>query len=106
MSADSADEVMTQQDYAERQLEERDTGTASAAALLSGLGAGLGVMSLWVAPMILGFVAIGFAILGLAIAGDRDRFAKIALIIATFGWLIGSLLALITGNSPLAANLT
>lgn len=100
------DDVMTQKDYAERVLEERDTGTASAAALLSGLGCGLGVMSLLVAPMILGFIAIGFAILGLSIAGLQDRFGKIGLIVATMGWLIGSYIALATNSSPISFSLS
>lgn len=104
MSAEP-DDVMTQQDYAERVLEERDTGTASAAALLSGLACGLGVMSLLVAPMIIGFVAIGCAILGLAIAGMQDRFGKIGLIVATLGWLIGSYITLATGSSPISFSL-
>lgn len=104
MSAEP-DDVMTQQDYAERVLEERDTGTASAAALLSGLACGIGVMSLLVAPMILGFVAIGCAILGLSIAGMQDRFGKIGLIVATLGWLIGSYIALATGSSPISFSL-
>ncbi|MFM9125065.1 MAG: hypothetical protein ACKOSO_07920 [Actinomycetota bacterium] len=95
-------EPMTQLDYASERLEERDSGVASASALLSGLGAGLGVLSIYFAPMILGFVAIGAAILGLAIAGDRDRFAKIALIIATVGWRAGSIIAGCTGASPLS----
>lgn len=95
-------EPMTQLDYAQDRLEERDTGVASASALLSGLGAGLGVLAIYFAPMILGFVAIGAAILGLAIAGDRDRFAKIALIIATVGWLAGAIISVITGSSPLS----
>jgi hypothetical protein len=95
-------EPMTPLDYAQERLEERDTGVTSAAALLSGLGAGLGVLSIYFAPMILGFVAIGAAILGLSVAGDRDRFAKIALIIATVGWLVGSIIAVFTGASPLS----
>jgi hypothetical protein len=95
-------EPMTQLDYAQDRLEERDTGVASVAALLSGLGAGLGVLSVYFAPMILGFVAIGAAILGLAMVGDRDRFAKIALMIAVIGWLVGSIIAVFTGSSPLS----
>ncbi len=95
-------EPMTQLDYAHERLEERDTGVASAAALLSGLGAGLGVLSIYFAPMILGFVAIGAAIIGLSIAGDRDRFAKTALLIAVVGWLLGSIIAVFTGSSPLS----
>ena len=95
-------EPMTQLDYAQDRLEERDSGVASAAALLSGLGAGLGVLSIYFAPMILGFVAMGAAIIGLSIAGDRDRFAKIALIIAAVGWLAGSIIAVFTGSSPLS----
>jgi hypothetical protein len=104
MSAEP-DDIMTQKDYAERVLEDRDTGTASASAILSGLCCGIGIMAILVAPMILGFVAIGCAILGLAIAGMQDRFGKIGLIIATLGWLIGSYIAIATGSSPISFSL-
>lgn len=108
MSADNETlaNPMTQLDYAERALEERDTGTQSASALLSGLACGLGVLSLWFAPMILGFAAIGFAILGLSMSGTRDRSGKIGLIIATLGWLIGSTLAILLGHSVISLNLS
>ncbi len=108
MSADneSIATPMTQIDYAERKLEGRDTGTQSASALLSGLACGLGVVSLWCAPMIIGFFAIGFAMLGLSIAGDRDRIGKIGLIIAVMGWLLGSVLAILIGNSVISLNIT
>ncbi len=96
---------MTQLDYAELTLEERDSGTETAASLLSGLACGLGVLSLWFAPMILGFVAIGFGLLGLSMAGDRDRFGKIGLILAVGGWLIGSTICVLMGRSPIAIDL-
>ncbi len=107
MSADN-DTVanpMTQLDYAELKLEDRDTGTQSASALLSGLACGLGVLSLWFAPMILGFVAIGCAILGLSMSGTRDRIGKIGLVMAVLGWLIGSIIAVLIGNSVVSINL-
>ena len=107
MSADN-DTVanpMTQLDYAELKLEDRDTGTQSASALLSGLACGLGVLSLWFAPMILGFIAIGCAILGLSMAGTRDRIGKIGLVMAVLGWLIGSIIAVLIGNSVISINL-
>ena len=70
MSADNqtVTNPMTQLDYAERRLEDRDTGTQSASALLSGLACGMGVLSLWFAPMVLGFIGIACGILGVAIA--------------------------------------
>lgn len=108
MSAnDSTDapQPMTQLDYAERRLEERDSGTQTAASLLSALASGLGVLSIWFAPMVIGFFAIGFAILGLAISGERDRIGKIGLILAVGGWLIGSILAVILGRNPLSLGL-
>ena len=84
MSADNqtVTNPMTQLDYAERRLEERDTGTQSASALLSGLACGMGVLALWFAPMVLGFVGIACGILGVALAGERDRIGKIGLTIA------------------------
>jgi 4-amino-4-deoxy-L-arabinose transferase-like glycosyltransferase len=97
---------MTQLDYAERKLEDRDTGTQSASALLSGLACGLGVLSLWAAPMILGFIAIGCAILGLSMAGTRDRIGKIGLIIAVLGWLLGSIISIIVGHSVISLNIS
>ncbi len=96
---------MTQLDYVDRMLEQRETGLDSAAALLSGLACGLGVVALWFAPMVIGFFAIGFAIIGLAISGDRNRIGKIALVIAAVGWLLGSMIAVFTGNSPISINL-
>ena len=97
---------MTQLEYAELKLEDRDSGTQSASALLSGLACGLGVAALWFAPMIIGFVAIGCAILGLSISGTRDRIGKIGLIIAVMGWLIGSIIGIFVGHSVISLNLT
>jgi hypothetical protein len=107
MSADNQTVAnpMTQLDYAERALEERDSGTQSASAILSGLACGLGVFALWFAPMILGFAAIGCAILGISIAGTRDRIGKIGLVVATVGWLIGSTLAILLGRSVISLGL-
>jgi hypothetical protein len=96
---------MTQIEYAELKLEDRDSGTQSASALLSGLACGLGVASLWFAPMIIGFVAIGCAILGLSMSGTRDRIGKIGLIIAVMGWLLGSIIAILLGNSVISLNI-
>ncbi len=108
MSADNETlaNPMTQLDYAERRLEDRDTGTQSASALLSGLACGLGVMSLWFAPMIIGFVAIACAILGLSLSGTRDRIGKIGLIIAVMGWLLGSIIGIFVGHSIISLNIT
>lgn len=108
MSADNETlaNPLTQLDYAERKLEDRDTGTQSASALLSGLACGLGVLSLWFAPMVLGFIGIGCGILGLALSGNRDRIGKIGLTIAVLGWLIGSTLGILLGRSVISLNLS
>lgn len=97
---------MTQLDYVDRMLEPRDTGLQSASALLSGLACGMGVLALWFAPMILGFIGIGFAIIGLAISGSQNRIGKIALIIAAVGWLVGSIIAVVTGASTISITLS
>ena len=108
MSADNETlaNPMTQLDYAEMKLEDRDSGTQSASALLSGLACGLGVASLWFAPMIIGFAAILFAILGLSMSDTRDRIGKIGLIIAVGGWLIGSIIGIFVGHSVISLNLS
>ncbi len=104
-STDDVQQPMTQLDYAERRLEDRDSGTQTAASLLSALACGLGVLAIWFAPMVIGFFAIGFSILGLVMAGDRDRFGKIGMIVAVSGWLIGAILAVILGRNPLSVGL-
>ncbi len=104
-TGEPVDETMTQLDYVDRVLEPRDTGTQTVSALLAGLACGLGVLAVWFAPMITGFFAIGFAIIALVLAGESTRTAKIALIVATFGWLIGSILAIVTGNSSIGITL-
>ena len=97
---------MTQMDYVDRMLEPRDSGLQTASALLSGLACGLGVLALWFAPMVLGFIGIGVAIIGLAISGNQNRIGKIALIIAALGWLIGSIIAVFTGASTISVTLS
>ena len=97
---------MTQMDYVDRMLEPRDSGLQTASALLSGLACGLGVLAVWFAPMVLGFIGIGFAIIGLAISGNQNRFGKIALIIAAVGWLLGSIIAVFTGASTISITLS
>jgi hypothetical protein len=103
---ESIDTPMTQVDYAERRLEERDTGTSSASALLAAFACGFGVLALWFAPMILGFIGIGCGIVALVIAGDRDRPARIGLTIAVLGWLIGSIIGIAVNHSVVSLNLT
>ncbi len=104
--AEAIGDPMTQLDYVDLMLEERESGTASASALLSGLACGLGILALWFAPMIVGFIAIGLAVVGLSIAGNHDRFARTALTIAVVGWLLGSVIAILTGNSPISISLS
>ena len=108
MSADNQTVAnpMTTADYAAKRLEGRDTGTQSASALLSGLACGMGVLSLWFAPMVLGFVGIACGILGVALAGDRDRPGKIGLMIAVVGWLVGSIIGIFVGHSLISLNLS
>ena len=55
--------------------------------------------------MIIGFVAIGCAILGLSMSGTRDRIGKIGLIVAVMGWLIGSIIGIFVGHSLISLNL-
>lgn len=97
---------LTQVEYAERRLEDRDSGTASVSALLAGLACGMGVLSLWFAPMVLGFMGIGCGIFALILAGDRDRPARIGLTIATLGWLIGSIIGVAVNHSLISLNLS
>ena len=97
---------LTQVEYTERRLEGRDTGTATVSAMLAAFACGFGVLSLWFAPMILGFIGIGCGIVALVLAGERDRPARIGLTIAVLGWLIGSIIGVAVNHSLISLNLT
>jgi hypothetical protein len=68
-------------------------------ALFSGLAMKFGPASFVLPPFKLGFVGIFLAIIGLCTAGDRDRFARIALVVAGLSWLIGGMLAVIQNKA-------
>jgi hypothetical protein len=69
--------------------------TLGLTAMISGLAMKFGPSTLVFAPFRVGFLAIFLGVIGLATAGDRDRFGRIALVIAGLGWLIGGMLAVI-----------
>ena len=56
--------------------------------------------------MVLGFIGIACGILGVAIAGERDRIGKIGLMIAVMGWLVGSIIGIFVGHSLISLNLS
>jgi putative exporter of polyketide antibiotics len=96
-------DVPQQVGFYERMLPERERPIEALGGLLNGMGAGLGIMALIWWPLLLGATGIGFGIISLVFARDRDvqsRFA-IGFTIAALGWLFGMMIA-VSGHSPLS----
>lgn len=98
-------DTYTQGDYARRMQPAREGGMEALGAIFSAFGIAAGVLCLLnaiapegtisFAPMKYGVAGIGAAMIGLAMGGSRDQMGRWALSIATGGWLIGSVLAII-----------
>jgi hypothetical protein len=82
-------------DYYNRTLPRREHPFETFSMLLSAGAIVFGLAALYFTPFKPGFLAIFLGILGLATAGDRDRFGRIALVVAGTCWLIGGLVAVI-----------
>jgi hypothetical protein len=86
-------EPLSETAYANRVLPTREAPFEVGATLLAAGAICLGLAALIFTPFKPGFAAIGLGILACCFAGERDRLPRIALTIATLGWLVGGILA-------------
>jgi hypothetical protein len=91
--------TLSETEYANRLLPQREAPFEVGVTLLSAGAICLGVYALFFTPFKPGFTAMALAVLANAFAAGGDRLPKIALIVATAGWLIGGILAVLN-NSP------
>lgn len=90
--------------YAEPQRYQVDREPTSAelwAGMLGGMGAVLGFGAIFYKPLLLGTLALIFAILGSLGDGAASRIAKWALIVAAFGFVLGMLMSIFVTNAQL-----
>jgi hypothetical protein len=78
---------LSEVDYYNRTLPTRERPFEVFSSMLSAAAIVFGLAAFVFDPYKLGFTAIGFGIIGLATAGDRDRFARIAMVIAALCWV-------------------
>src|SRR5262249_59902302 len=98
------DQTLSESEYANRLLPQREAPFEVGVTLLSAMAICLGVYALIFTPFKPGFLAIFFAILANAFASGSNRLPKIAMVVAVLGWLIGGLLAVLS-DAPLRERL-
>jgi hypothetical protein len=95
MSLHADAQPLTEEEYANRVLPERESAYEVGATLLAAGAIVLGGAALLFTPFKPGFLAILLATLSNIFAGERVRLPKIALIIAGLCWLIGGVVAVL-----------
>jgi hypothetical protein len=91
-------EPLSEVDYKNRQLPQRERPSDVGATLLAGAAILCGIATFVTTPFEPGFLGIGLGVIALAVASERNRLAKIGLTTATLGWLIAGLLAVLSGS--------
>jgi len=94
------DEPLSELEYFNRNQPQREHPYEAGATLLAALAMILGVAALYFGtPFKLGFLAMFLATLALIFSGERDRFARTAMIVAVGGWLVGGVLAVLASKA-------
>ena len=99
MSLHADSQPLTEEEYANRVLPDRESPYEVGATLLAAAAICLGVVALLFTPFKPGFLAILLATLSNALAGERARLPRIALIVAGLGWLIGGVLSVLADEA-------
>jgi hypothetical protein len=91
---------LTEVEYFNRIQPQREHPYEAGATLLAALAIILGVAALhFGTPFKVGFLAMLLATLALIFSGERDRFARTAMIVAVGGWLVGGILAVLASKA-------
>lgn len=102
-------DTYTRADHARRSVPAHESGSESLGSILCAFGIALGVLAL-IHPfmpeatiefpsMKYGLAAMACAVVGIGMGGDRDQMGKWSLGIATLGWLLGTVLAVLLEKS-------
>jgi hypothetical protein len=97
-----ASDHLTRTEYEQRLQPQREAGSDALAGLLAAVATVFGLAAFWLAPFKTGGLAIGLAIVALAVSRGRDNAAKWAFLIASLGWFVGTTLAIILDRNPLS----
>jgi hypothetical protein len=91
----------TRLEYHQRLQPQREQPSDALAGLMAAAATVLGLMAVWLAPFKTGVAAIALAALALALTRGKDTGARWSFYIATAGWLIGMILAVLLDRNPL-----
>ena len=91
-----ADQPLSETEYANRLLPQRESPFEVGVTLLAAGAICLGVSALIFTPFKPGFAAIALATFANAFAAGNSRLPRIAMVVAVLGWLIGGVLAVLT----------
>jgi uncharacterized membrane protein len=89
------EQVLTEEEYANRVLPARESPFEVGATLLAALAICLGVAALLFTPFKPGFLGILCATLANVLAGPNVRLPRIAMVVAGLGWLLGGVLSVL-----------
>jgi hypothetical protein len=93
------DDTLGEIEFLNRSLPAKEQPFEAFAALLAAVGMVFGLAALFTTPMKPGFAGIGLAIIALAIAGDRNRIERVALLVSSTACFIGALLAVLRNTA-------
>ncbi len=99
MSLHADAQPLTEEEYANRVLPDRESPFEVGATLLAALAICLGVAALLFTPFKPGFLGILCATLANALASERVRLPRIAMVVAGVGWLLGGVLSVLADEA-------
>ncbi|MDX6376341.1 MAG: hypothetical protein QOE98_644 [Gaiellaceae bacterium] len=99
MSLHADAELLTETEYANRLLPDREPASEVGATLLAAGAICLGIAALLFTPFKPGFLAILLATLSNALATKSVRLPKIAMVVAGLGWLLGGVISVLADEA-------
>jgi predicted phage tail protein len=99
MSLHADAQPLTEEEYANRVLPDRESPYEVGATLLAALAIVLGITALLFTPFKPGFLGILLATLSNAVAGQNSRLPRIAMVVAGVGWLLGGVLSVLADEA-------
>ncbi len=89
------DATLDELEYYQRLLPAREEPFEAGVTLLSSLAVVFGLAALWYWPVRLGALAIALAVAALSFSVGSNRYARIALTLATICWLLGTVVGVL-----------
>lgn len=95
MTLQADPQPLSEAEYANRLLPAREAKSDVGSTLLAAGAIVMGLTALFFTPFKPGFIGIFLAVMSNALSNRNDKLPKIALAVATLGWLIGGILSVL-----------